>query len=535
MGTFLLIYIWVLTTDWVNRDTQIFNLGYKKWNPIVFGPFAALGILFLFLPIPAMISLPVLAVAFLASVIPYVVVHNRSVERHQTVLTGPWWRFFVANLLRKVGVKVSTERKADYEKGAPVELLALGADNLNDNNANLISARHSPGYLLLKDLVVEMVRRRSERVRLDYTSQDVKVRHEIDGVWHAGEPMEREPGDVMLAVMKTLANCDAKERKKKQEGIFGAKYDGHSYTFGLEAQGVKSGERVVATMHGLEEQHFKSYADLGMRDALAKKWSELMELDRGLLIFSALPQGGLTTVTDVSLNETDRLMRDFVSIEDANNRAAEVQNIGVTTYDSSKGQTPDSILTDLIRTYPNVYVIRDFVNAETLNALCKEVQDEHLVVTTVQGREAAEAPLRLLQLKPSPREFAACITAVLYQRLVRKLCPECKVGYKPPPDVLKKLGIPAGKVEQLYRPPKPEEIEKPCKNCQGLGYRGRTGIFELLVISDQMRQIIEKQPKLELLKKLARQEQQRSLQEEGVLLVAKGVTSIPELMRVLKV
>ena len=130
--------------------------------------------------------------------------------------------------------------------------------------------------------------------------------------------------------------------------------------------------------------------------------------------------------------------------------------------------------------------------------------------------------------------FAAVIKAVLYQRLVRLLCPDGKVGYTPAPDLLQKLGIPSGKVEQLYRPPKPEEIDKPCLTCQGLGYKGRTGIFELLVVNDQMRDILVKQPKLELLKKAVRDSHQRVLQEEGILLVAKGVTSIQELMRVLK-
>jgi len=123
---------------------------------------------------------------------------------------------------------------------------------------------------------------------------------------------------------------------------------------------------------------------------------------------------------------------------------------------------------------------------------------------------------------------------VLYQRLIRLLCPDCKVGYTPPPDVLRKLGIPAGKIEQLFRPPKGEEIEKPCASCQGVGYKGRTGIFELLQVTDQMREVLAKQPKLELLKKAARASRQRSLQEEGILLVAKGETSLPELMRVLK-
>jgi type II secretory ATPase GspE/PulE/Tfp pilus assembly ATPase PilB-like protein len=299
------------------------------------------------------------------------------------------------------------------------------------------------------------------------------------------------------------------------------------------SQGVQTGERVVVTRVG-EKKHLVHYADLGMREGIQKQWAEIMAGDAGMVIFSALPGGGLTTMMNVSLEETDRLMRDFAAIEDINNREHDIQNIGVTTYDSSKGESPATILPALIRTYPNVYILRDMTDVEAAKLLFREVGDERLLVTSIRAKEAGEALLRFLHLKMPPKEFATSAKAVLYQRLIRKLCTDCKVGYTPPPDVLKKLGIPAGKVEKLYRPPKPEEIEKPCKTCQGLGYMGRTGLFELLVVNDQIREILIKQPKLELLKQAARNSRQRSLQEEGVLLVAQGTTSLQELTRVLQ-
>jgi len=239
-------------------------------------------------------------------------------------------------------------------------------------------------------------------------------------------------------------------------------------------------------------------------------------------------------MTNASLEETDRLMRDFFAIEEVNRREIEFQNIAVHTYDASKGETPATLIPKLVRLYPNVYICRDLVDAESGTLLMNEVKDDRLVITSMPAREAGEALLRLLQMKLPQAQFASVVTGVLYQRLVRKLCTDCRVAYTPPPDVLKKLGIPQGKVQQLYRPPKPEEVEKPCLTCQGIGYHGRTGIFELLAVTDQMREILAKQPSLELLKKAARADGQRSLQEEGILLVAKGVTSLPELMRVLK-
>ncbi len=529
----LLVMMWVRACDWVNQDSQIYRLGWYKWNHILFAPFALVAIALFFSPVAMLIKWPLLFALFLATWVPYVLTHNKNVQPHQTVLTGPWWRQVIATALGAVGIKMSADRVADYDKGVAVDLLAMGAADSNADNANLLSARNSPGYLLVKEAVAEMVDRRCERMMLDFTKQAVNVRHEIDGMWHNGEAREREASDVMLAVMKTLANLDVKDRRNKQAGQFGAKYAGKNYFCSLVSQGIKSGERVILTRAG-KKQNFTTYADLGMRDGLQEKWGELMALDQGLLVLSTMPGGGLTTITDTSIEETDRLMRDFASIEEVSQREREIQNVNVTTYDSSAGESPATILPRLVRNYPDVYVCRDLVNVESAQILLDEVKDEDLVITTVRAREAAEALLRILQMKIPAKDFATSVKAVLYQRLIRLLCPECKVGYAPPPETLRKLGIPAGKVEQLYRPPKGEEIDKPCLACQGLGYQGRTGIFELLIVSDQMREILIKQPKMDLLKKAARASRQRSLQEEGILLVAKGQTSLPELMRVLK-
>ena len=114
-------------------------------------------------------------------------------------------------------MKMEAERKADYEKGAPVDLMAIASKDERDNQMNLISARQSPGYLFVKELIADMVDRRSDRVILDFTQQAVVARQHIDGVWHNSEGRDRESGDVMLAVMKTLANLSASERRKKQE------------------------------------------------------------------------------------------------------------------------------------------------------------------------------------------------------------------------------------------------------------------------------------------------------------------------------
>jgi len=154
-------------------------------------------------------------------------------------------------------------------------------------------------------------------------------------------------------------------------------------------------------------------------------------------------------------------------------------------------------------------------------------------------------------LKPPRGQFAEAATVVLNMRLVRKLCDNCKQPYPPNPQLLQKLGIPPGRVAVLYReyqPPPPGQEPEPqkkrkkgqpeeptvCPRCTGAGYFGRTGLFEMLVVDDNIRKALVENPRLEVIRKLARQAGCRTIQEEGILMVAKGETSIPELQRILK-
>jgi type II secretory ATPase GspE/PulE/Tfp pilus assembly ATPase PilB-like protein len=535
---FVLFLVWVKSADWINRDSQIFDQGYGIWNPVIFVPVL---LCLLIVAFPVFLGYPHFIVAtvaillcYLGGFIPYVVTRNKAVALHQRVFTADWFRYEIATALNMVGVKMDAERKAEYEKGADVDIMTIEGPDDRAKQANLLTARQSPGYLLVKELVADMADRRADRTMLDYTQQSVVSRQLIDGFWHNGKASDRESGDVMLAVMKVLANLDMTERRKKQEGKFAAEYNGHKYICALQSQGVKTGERVVLDLLGGQRASFRHYEELGMRKKLAEQWAEQLARDKGMVVISGLPEGGITTLTDVSLMETDRLLRDFVAIEEEKHREREIENIEVTTYSAAKGETPATVLPALIRKYPNVYVARDFVDAESAKLLLNEINDDRMVITNIQAKDAPEALLRMLQKGAPQREFAKGVIAVMCARLIRKLCDRCKVGYAPTPELSKKLGLPEGKIEAIFRAPKPEEIEKPCEACSGLGFLGRTGIYELLVVDDQIRQLLVKAPKLDLVKKAAREAGMRSFQEEGVLLIAKGVTSLAELQRVLK-
>jgi type II secretory ATPase GspE/PulE/Tfp pilus assembly ATPase PilB-like protein len=352
-------------------------------------------------------------------------------------------------------------------------------------------------------------------------------------VWHNSEPLDRETGDAILEVVKTLSALDRNERRKRQAGKFFAKYEKFRYTCRVTSQGTEHGERAVLALDP-GKHPFHTLSELGMRDKVREQFLEIIGGNRGFVLFASLPADGLTTSIDVSLEETDRLLRHFVAVEDEAQPEPEIENVEVTTFKRSAQETPATVLPKLVRTYPDVIVVRDLRDAASVEMLCKQVEENRLIIGSVRATSAADALLRILALKVSPAEFAEAVTAVLYSRLIRKLCEACKVAYEPAPELLKKIGITPGRVEALYREPTPEEVDKVCTECGGIGYFGRTAMFELLQVNDAIRQILAGSPQLDLVKKAARAAGMRSLQEEGILLVAKGVTSLPELMRALK-
>ncbi len=211
----------------------------------------------------------------------------------------------------------------------------------------------------------------------------------------------------------------------------------------------------------------------------------------------------MTTLWNIGLSTSDRFVRDFVSLEDEGQQEDEVINVGPIYYDGAKGQTPADILPKLLLKQPDVFVVPNLTDAKTIGMLCEKVNKHHkMVISRVHAKDSVEALLRVLELKAPADQFAKAVTVVLNSRLVRKLCNECKQGYQPPPQLLQKLGIPPGRVSLLYReyqPPPPEEqvdekgrpIEIPvCEECGGVGYLGRTSIFELLKVTDKIREVL---------------------------------------------
>jgi type II secretory ATPase GspE/PulE/Tfp pilus assembly ATPase PilB-like protein len=531
----LLFLLWVRTTDFFSQDCQRMRLNYVLWNSIIFFTFVAAFILLWLIPLFA-IGFVLLILAYIGPLTAYVMYRNSTVTAERRILTPDHLKHVWEERIKKIGVKVDPEKKKSKREGPPVQFTGKGGQTDRENTANVLLAKQSPGWPAARELIADMIEHRADSAMLDYTQAEVGVRYQIDGVWHNYESRDRESGDPMLAVLKTVAALKANERKAKQEGAFAVEFKGLKKNCRIAAQGVPTGERVVIHMTDTVDRMW-TMEELGMRTKVEEQLNEVLGRPKGFVLFSSLPAGGLTTTLDTAVRSLDRFMRDVVAVEDAARREHEIQNVPLTTFNSAAGETALTGLGKVIRSYPNVIVLRDLTDADTVDFLCDQVGSDRLVISGIRAKESAEALLRVLMLKVPAATFAPAVTAVVHQRMIRKLCETCKEAYAPPAETLKQLGIPAGRVQAFYRPPSPQpgqQAPPPCDDCLNVGYKGRTAIFELMVMDDGVRQALMATPRVDAIRTAARKAGMRTLQEEGIVMVVKGTTSLAELQRVLK-
>jgi len=429
--------------------------------------------------------------------------------------------------------------KLPHEYFPPIVFSPSGPDNATQQ-ANGIQARQNPGYTYAMALLAEALSKRADSLMLDYTQAAVALQFSVDGLPQNAPQRDRASGDAMLVCFKLLADLKPGERQARQEGRFGAEFRGQKYIVNLVSQGVKTGERVMFKLLP-KKLPFGNLDDLGMRDKMRDQFKALINSGRGLTIFSAPPGLGLSTTWKFAIEAADRFIRDYVAVESKTFTDDEIINVNPYRYDPAAGETPESVLRNVLLKQPDAIVIPEIPNKETMEILLQFINDdEKMAITRVPARDACEAILRLLPLADDREGFAKSLKMVINQRLIRKLC-DCKQAVPAPPQLLQQLGIPPGRVQVLYRewqppPPDPKAKEPPpvCAKCQGVGYLGRTAIFELLEVTDALREIIIKTPQLDALRQAARQGGHKSIKEEGILLLVKGVTSLPELQRILQ-
>ncbi|MDR2115285.1 MAG: Flp pilus assembly complex ATPase component TadA [Planctomycetaceae bacterium] len=546
----IVFLIWVGCASWMNADLErLKNENREALNFLYLMLYTVLGTIFFFVPI-FWVAFPATVLLCIVPVMVYVVKRNKPLPPHEKVLTGEHLFYLYAVAMNKIGVKIKVKKRQSYQMGPSIEMEAAGK-NIDPKilQGRLIVARNAPGYNLFRENIYDALISNATSLMFDFTPERTAIRHQVDGVWLDLAPVPRvtekaknkDIYEEMLESAKLLIGANPNDRRSRQIGTFIAILGGKKkkrYEVEFISQGTKTGEAVMIQFTA-SKVPFKSLDELGMRAEVQKKLMEQINASRGIFIISAPPANGLRSSMDVFIRVCDRFTRDVVNIEDAAIPTEVIENVVLVRYDSSKGETPITVLPDALFKEPHALIVRDTSTLETLQLCCNEVDKERLFITTIRAKDGVEAIFRFLATKISPQLFIPRLNGVINQRLIRRLCPVCKEPYQPAPQLLQQLGLRPDQVKEFYRTrtPLPESEEKKrgvCPNCNGIGYRGRTALFELLILSDSVRELILSNPNPALIRQQFAKEGQTSFLYEGIHLLIKGETTVEEFSRIMK-
>jgi type II secretory ATPase GspE/PulE/Tfp pilus assembly ATPase PilB-like protein len=419
-------------------------------------------------------------------------------------------------------------RAAKAAEDAAKALPQVSFDVARDGDpARLEQATGAEAYPQACALIAAAVKDRASDLVIDFTKESAAVHRLVDGVTVPAKPLDRTAGDAVLAVLKTIAGLDPKERRGRQSGQCVTVIEGKPWPCRIVSQGVPTGERVqIALDYGRPK--FKSIADTGMPPSQIDRVRHLLALEKGLIVVATPKRGGLSTLFDMILTTADRLLRDFVAIEDAASPGAEIQNVKVVRWDAAKQVSPAMAVDEARRGYPGALACCDVKDADLAAKLVAAAAEGLLVVIGIRGEDAVDGLTNLMKLGIAPETLAQVLLGAVGGRLVRKLCPKCKQEYLPPLELMAKFKGDVS-VETTFS----RAAKNGCSICTGTGYVGRTGIFEI-ASGPTLNRYLAKKADGKVLRQAALKDGMRPLQQEGIARVADSVTSIEEIQRAFK-
>jgi len=529
----VLSLLWAGSSWWVIRDARRQGLGSKKWQKILVLPFA------------------LLAAAAVASVglnwTEYAFLDSGWLFLGLGVLAADWLvPLVIYFIMRSRALNDTGEVVAELPE---IELVATCREVADENAMLVEKITENPLSKEFIKILAEGVAARVPTILLDDTPGGLHVRHDADGVkqpvricegglrkrqkkrgqsevWVDAPPLDVETGAEVLTMLLRLAGLSPKKRGRAQAGSFAITVDGKQRGCRLVTKMTKAGEQFAIELE-TPPAKFKSAEDLGMPAEMLERLQRLVNLKRGLMLVSAAPGHGLSTCFDMVVTAADRLMRDFVSIEEAHETVTEVQNVKAQKYDAGAGETPVMAVEKASLSYPSGFVTRRLADPDFAADLVARALEDKLVIISLPAEDSIDAIGKLLELGIKPSDLARCFLGSVSQRLVRKLCPKCAEEQEPPLPLLEKFGKTSEDVPHI----RSVSEHGGCRFCSGRGFLGRTGTFELATGTPLRKEIARRAGAAEL-RKAASEERFRGMREHGMELVLAGVSSLEEMQRV---
>lgn len=390
--------------------------------------------------------------------------------------------------------------------------------------SNMLEEGDAPVIKLVHLLIEKAVQMRASDIHIEPFADRVRIRYRIDGVCQEIENPPRRLLGPIVSRIKIMGSIDIAEKRRPQDGRIKIHVAGKDIDLRVSVLPTNHGQSVV--MRILDRDNIKvSLKDLGFGEEDFRRYQTLIKRPNGILLVTGPTGSGKTTTLYASLNELNRPDVKIITAEDP----VEYYLPGINQCEvkAKIGMTFARIIRAMLRQNPNILLVGEIRDEETATTAIQASLTGHLVFSTLHTNDAPSALTRLIDIGVQPFLVASSIIGIMGQRLVRKVCPKCRQKYEPAPHLLKSLGIRpevAAKANFLRG--------KGCNYCNKTGYRGRLAIYELMMMTSQVREMTFKGESTQVVRKMARKQGMRTLFEDGMIKALKGITTIDEVLRI---
>lgn len=399
-----------------------------------------------------------------------------------------------------------------------------GGGGKSGSGGNTLEEGDAPVIRLVHLIIQEAVNMRASDIHIEPFADRVRIRYRIDGVCMERDSPPRRLLGAIVSRIKIMGQIDIAEKRRPQDGRIKIHVAGKDIDLRVSILPTNHGQSVV--MRILDRENIKvGLRDLGFGEEDWKRFSSLIKRPNGILLVTGPTGSGKTTTLYAALNELNRPDVKIITAEDP----VEYYLPGINQCEvrAKIGMTFARIIRAMLRQNPNILLVGEIRDEETANTAIQASLTGHLVFSTLHTNDAPSAVTRLVDIGVQPFLVASSVMGIMAQRLVRKVCPKCRVRYEPSASLLQSIGL------------RPEIAKKAnfmkgkgCSYCGKSGHRGRMGIYELMSMTAEIREMTFKGESTVNLRKVARRQGMRTLFEDGMIKAMKGLTTIEEIMRI---
>ncbi|HEX7896273.1 MAG TPA: ATPase, T2SS/T4P/T4SS family [Planctomycetota bacterium] len=392
-----------------------------------------------------------------------------------------------------------------------------GAYNVDD----LVNS--APVVKLLNLILSTAIKAQASDIHFEPFEAEFKVRYRVDGVLYEMEAPPLQLANAIVSRVKVLANLDISETRLPQDGRILLSVSGRPVDLRISTLPTIFGESVV--MRVLDRSVVKLDLDnVGLREDEMKLVKNLLNLPHGIIIVTGPTGSGKTTTLYSSLNFSNDIRWKIITTEDP--VEYDLDGIIQCQVNEDIQVTYANLLRSILRQDPDTLLVGEVRDLETAQIAIEAALTGHLVFSTLHTNDAPSAITRLLDLGVEPFLICASMEAIVAQRLVRKICAQCKEEMSPTEEMLMEIGLTPGEVKG-----KKFCYGRGCGKCNNTGYKGRQAIFEIMLLTERAKELIMKNASTEQLRHIAREQGMRTLREAGLLAIFDGHTTIEEVVR----